>query len=49
MQAAAAAAAGGAGGAGGADSESNWQTRLYLGCVIAAEMRAAVARETGYR
>jgi hypothetical protein len=33
----------------GADSASDWKTRLYLGCVIAAEMRAAVARETGYR
>jgi hypothetical protein len=27
----------------------DWQARMYLGCVIAAEMRAAVARETGYR
>jgi hypothetical protein len=27
----------------------DWQARLYLGCVIAAEMRAAVAKETGYR
>lgn len=27
----------------------DWQARLYLGCVIAGEMRAAVARETGYR
>jgi hypothetical protein len=33
----------------GAISAPDWQTRLYLGCVIAAEMRAAVARETGYR
>jgi hypothetical protein len=45
MQATAAAA----GVAAGTDSVPDWQTRLYLGCVIAAEMRAAVARETGYR